>query len=100
VSKTSLADVRDAINASREASASIIKADDNSYYLSLTSRDTGTSNEMTITTDDAELAKYVSYDPGNATNVMSEVPAADAKVNIVVSKLFEAVMPSQMHQKA
>ena len=82
--KTSLADVRDAINAKQgSVSASIIKADDNSYYLSLTSRDSGTSNEMTITTDDAELAKYISYDPGNATNVMSEqVPAADAKVNI------------------
>lgn len=82
--KTSLADVRDAINAKQgSVSASIIKADDNSYYLSLTSRDSGTSNEMTITTDDAELAKYISYDPGSATNVMSEqVPAADAKVNI------------------
>lgn len=82
--KTSLADVRDAINAKQgSVSASIIKADDNSYYLSLTSRDSGTSNEMTITTDDAELAKYISYDLGNATNVMSEqVPAADAKVNI------------------
>ncbi|MCK6652140.1 flagellar filament capping protein FliD [Enterobacter roggenkampii] len=82
--KTSLADVCDAINAKQgSVSASIIKADDNSYYLSLTSRDSGTSNEMTITTDDAELAKYISYDPGNATNVMSEqVPAADAKVNI------------------
>lgn len=82
--KTSLADVRDAINAKQgSVSASIIKADDNSYYLSLTSRDSGTTNEMTITTDDAELAKYISYNPGNSTNVMSEqVAAADAKVNI------------------
>ena len=77
--KTSLADVRDAINAKQgSVSASIIKADDNSYYLALTSRDTGTANEMTITTDDSQLAQYVSYNPSSATNVMSEqVPAAE-----------------------
>ncbi|MBS0868487.1 flagellar filament capping protein FliD [Enterobacter ludwigii] len=82
--KTSLADVRDAINAKQgSVSASIIKADDNSYYLALTSRDSGTTNEMTITTDDSELAKYISYDPTSSTNVMSEqVSAADAKVKI------------------
>jgi len=82
--KTSLADVRDAINAKQgSVSASIIKADDNSYYLALTSRDSGTTNAMTITTDDSELAKYISYDATNPTNVMTvQVPAADAKVNV------------------
>lgn len=82
--KTSLADVRDAINAKQgSVSASIIKADDNSYYLALTSRDSGTTNEMTITTDDSELAKYISYDPAGTSNVMSEqVAASDAKVKI------------------
>lgn len=85
--KTSLADMRDAINAKQgSVTASIIKADDNSYYLSLTSRDSGTTNQMTITTNDAELAKYVSYDStntGSASNVMTQqMAASDAKVKI------------------
>lgn len=85
--KTSLADMRDAINAKQgSVTASIIKADDNSYYLALTSRDSGTTNQMTITTNDAELAKYVSYDStntGSASNVMTQqVAASDAKVKI------------------
>ncbi|WP_342324789.1 flagellar filament capping protein FliD [Kosakonia sp. BYX6] len=85
--KTSLADMRDAINAKQgSVTASIIKADDNSYYLALTSRDSGTTNQMTITTDDSELAKYISYDSTNtssASNVMTQqVAASDAKVKI------------------
>ena len=85
--KTSLADMRDAINAKQgSVTASIIKADDNSYYLALTSRDSGTTNQMTITTNDAELAKYISYDSANtssASNVMTQqVAASDAKVKI------------------
>ncbi|MGL5599374.1 MAG: flagellar filament capping protein FliD [Silvania sp.] len=82
--KTSLADVRDAINAKQgSVTASIIKADDNSYYLSLTSRDSGTTNEMTITTDDSELAKYISHDPLDTSKGMTvQVVASDAVVNI------------------
>lgn len=83
--KTSLADVRDAINAKGgSVTASIIKADDNSYYLALTSKDSGTANAMTISTDDTELAKYISYDAtGTGTsNMTQKVAAADAKVNI------------------
>jgi flagellar hook-associated protein 2 len=83
--KTSLTDVRDAINAKQgSVTASIIKADDNSYYLALTSKDSGTTNAMTVSTDDSELAKYISYDAtGTGTSAMSEkVAAADAKLNI------------------
>lgn len=82
--KTSLSDVRDAINAKQgSVTASIIKADDNSYYLALTSRDSGTTNKMTVTTDDAELAKYVSYDSAASSNAMTEqVAASDAVVKI------------------
>ncbi len=83
--KTSLADVRDAINAKGgSVTASIIKADDSSYYLALTSKDSGTTNAMTISTDDTELAKYISYDAtGTGTSSMTQkVAAADAKVNI------------------
>lgn len=82
--KTSLSDIRDAINKQQgSVTASIIKADDNSYYLSITSRDTGIANEMTISTDDSTLAGYISYDKKNATNPMTEkVAAADAEVTI------------------
>lgn len=82
--KTSLSDIRDAINKEQgSVTASIIKADDNSYYLSITSRDTGTANEMTISTDDSTLAGYISYDKSSPTNPMSEkVTAADAAVTV------------------
>ncbi|MDU4093591.1 MAG: flagellar filament capping protein FliD [Pantoea sp.] len=82
--KTSLADIRDAINQQQgSVSASIIKSDDNTYYLSLTARDTGTANEMTVTTDDSALAQYISYDKSSASNAMSEkVAAADAKLTL------------------
>ncbi len=85
--KTSLADIRDAINAKQgSVTASVIKADDSSYYLALTSRDSGTTNQMTITTTDTELAKYISYDSANAnsaSNTMSQkVAASDAQLKI------------------
>lgn len=82
--KTSLADVRDAINAKQgSVTASIIKADDNSYYLSLTSRDSGTTNKMTVSTDDAALAQYISYDESGSSSAMTEqVKASDAVVKI------------------
>lgn len=84
--QTSLSDMRDAINKQQgSVTASIIKADDNSYYLSLTSRDTGTTNAMTVTTTDSTLAGYISYD-GNTANTANgmtqKVEAADAKLNI------------------
>lgn len=82
--QTSLADIRDAINKQQgSVTASIIKSDDNTYYLSLTSRDTGTANEMTVTTNDSALAQYIGYDKSSATNAMSEkVAAADAKLTL------------------
>ncbi|EMD1657436.1 flagellar filament capping protein FliD [Pluralibacter gergoviae] len=82
--KTSLADIRDAINKQQgSVTASIIKADDNSYYLSLTSKESGTTNQMTVSTDDSELAKYISYDAAGDKSTMSEqVSAADAVVKI------------------
>ncbi|MGD8162354.1 flagellar filament capping protein FliD [Pantoea sp. FN0307] len=82
--KTSLADIRDAINQQQgSVTASIIKSDDNTYYLSLTSRDTGTANEMTITTDDSSLAQYIGYDKAATTNGMTQqVAAADAQLTI------------------
>ncbi|MCZ4058146.1 flagellar filament capping protein FliD [Pantoea sp. LMR881] len=82
--QTSLADIRDAINKQQgSVTASIIKSDDDTYYLALTSRDTGTANEMTITTDDSALAQYISYDKSGSSNGMTEqVAAADAMLKI------------------
>ena len=82
--QTSLSDVRDAINKQQgSVTASIIKSDDNTYYLSLTSRDTGTANAMTVTTDDSSLAQYIGYDKSSASNSMTEqVAAADAKLTV------------------
>lgn len=82
--QTSLTDIRDAINKQQgSVTASIIKSDDSTYYLSLTSRDTGTSNAMTVTTDDSSLAQYISYDASSSSNGMTEqVAAADAKLTI------------------
>lgn len=76
--KTSLVDIRNAINAKQgNVTASIIKADDNKFYLSLTSRDTGTSNKMTITTSDDQLSGYIS------NSAMSEqMAAADAQLSV------------------
>lgn len=85
--QTSLSDIRDAINKKQgSVTASIIKSDDNTYYLSLTSRDTGTTNAMTVSTTDSTLAGYISYD-GDAANTTTngmtqKVAAADAKLNI------------------
>lgn len=82
--QTSLASIRDAINRLQgSVSASIIKADDNTFYLSLTSRDTGTPNAMTVITTDGALAKYLTYSGGGNNNSMTEHAAAkDALVKI------------------
>ncbi|QDY42271.1 flagellar filament capping protein FliD [Candidatus Pantoea soli] len=82
--QTSLADIRDAINKQQgSVTASVIKSDDNTYYLSLTSRDTGVANQMTVSTNDTKLAGYIGYTQGGSSNGMTEqVPAADAKLSI------------------
>lgn len=82
--KTSLSDIRDAINGQQgSVTASIIKADDNSYYLSLTSRDSGTANAMTVTTTDSTLSQYINYNSTTSTGAMTQqVAAADAKLKI------------------
>lgn len=82
--QTSLTDIKDAINKQQgSVTASIIKSDDNTYYLALTSRDTGTTNEMTVSTDDSALAQYIGFTKGGSSNGMTEqVEAADAKLSI------------------
>lgn len=82
--QTSLSDIRDAINKQQgSVNASIIKADDNTYYLSLTARDSGTANAMTVSSDDGELSKYINYSSGGSNNAMTEqVAAKDAQLKI------------------
>jgi len=82
--QTSLSDIRDAINKQQgSVNASIIKADDNTYYLSLTARDSGTANAMTVSTDDGTLSQYINYSSGGSSNAMTEqVAAKDAQLKI------------------
>lgn len=57
--ETSLTDVRDAINKKEGGvSASIIKANDNSYYLMLTAKDTGTNSSITVTDGSNTLGSF------------------------------------------
>ncbi|WP_282611500.1 flagellar cap protein FliD N-terminal domain-containing protein, partial [Pantoea ananatis] len=80
--QTSLADIRDAINKQQgSVNASIIKADDNTYYLSLTARDSGTANAMTVSSNDGSLSQYINYSQGGSSNAMTEqVAAKDAQL--------------------
>lgn len=84
--KTSLNDIRDAINKQEgSVTASIMKGDDDTYYLSLTSKETGTKSEMTVSvTGDDDLGKILNYTPGStSTDGMKQtVPAADAKLKV------------------
>ncbi|AJI96018.1 flagellar hook-associated family protein [Yersinia ruckeri] len=89
--QTSLTDIRDAINKKEgNVTASIMKGDDNSYYLSLTSKTTGTESEMTVSvTGDDDLSKVLSYTPepaggsGSGSGAMTQtVKAADAKLTV------------------
>lgn len=67
-----------------------MKGDDNSYYLSLTSKTTGTESEMTVSvTGDDDLSKVLSYTPepaggsGSGSGAMTQtVKAADAKLTV------------------
>jgi len=84
--QTSLTAIRDAVNKQQgSVSASIIKADDDSYYLSFTARDTGETNAMTVTVEnDATLAGKLNYSANSPqTNGMKEtVSAKDAILKI------------------
>ncbi|MTH48012.1 flagellar filament capping protein FliD [Intestinirhabdus alba] len=84
--ETSLTGIRDAINKQNgSVTASIVKADDDSYYLSLTSRETGEANTMTVTvTGDDTLKQNLAYDPNAASGngLTQTVQASDAEVKI------------------
>jgi len=84
--QTSLTAIRDAVNKQQgSVTASIIKADDDAYYLSFTARDTGEANAMTVTVEnDATLAGKLNYSAGSPqTSGMKEtVTGKDAILKI------------------
>ena len=84
--QTSLTGIRDAINKQNgSVTATIVKADDDSYYLSLTSKETGVSNAMTVTvTGDDTLKNNLAYDPKSTSGngLKQTVQASDAEVKI------------------
>lgn len=78
--QTSLEGIRDAINkANGSVGASIIKADDNTYYLALTAKDTGTDAQMTVSVSgDAVLNSKLNYTPdsGKGSGALTQQTAA------------------------
>ena len=84
--QTSLTAIRDAVNKQQgSVTASIIQADDKSFYLSFTARDTGENNAMQITvTGDSDLNKQLGYDSKNLIpgGMHEAVSAKDAELKI------------------
>lgn len=85
--QTSLADIRDAINKKEgNVNASIMKASDDTYYLALTARDTGTQSEMTISVSgDETLNDFLNYTPsstGGSGAMTQKVKAENAELAV------------------
>ncbi len=78
--QTTLVGIRDAINkANGGVGASIIKVDDDTYYLAITAKDTGTDAKMTISvTGDDTLNSKLNYtsDTGAGSGAMTQQTAA------------------------
>lgn len=85
--QTSLTGIRDAINKQEgSVTASIMKADDNTYYLALTSKETGTKSEMTVSVSgDDTLNNFLNYTPsatGGSGALTQKVKAEDATLTV------------------
>lgn len=81
---SSLTGIRDAINKSAAGvTASIIKTGDGSYRLSMTSKDTGTDNAVTIAvTGDSAMQSMLSYDGTSSSNMTQSVAAKNAELTV------------------
>lgn len=81
---SSLTGIRDAINKSAAGvTASIIKTGDGSYRLSMTSKDTGTDNAVTIgVTGDSAIQSMLSYDGTASSNMTQSVAAKNAELTV------------------
>lgn len=84
--QTSLTAIRDAVNKQQGGvTASIIQADDNTFHLSFTARDTGENNAMRVeVTGDSDLNTQLGYDAKNpiAGKMSETVAAKDAELKI------------------
>ncbi|NBM54371.1 flagellar filament capping protein FliD [Proteus sp. G2669] len=87
--QTSILELRDAINKKEgNVSATIVKADDNTNYLVLTSRKEGTKSEMTITVEgDDKLNQFLSNstakdDASHTSGMRQIVDAKNAKLTV------------------
>ncbi|MEY0452753.1 flagellar filament capping protein FliD [Proteus terrae] len=87
--QTSIIELRDAINKKEgNVSATIVKADDNTNYLVLTSRKEGTKSEMTITVEgDDKLNQFLSNstakdDASHTSGMRQIVDAKNAKLTV------------------
>ncbi|MCW2474364.1 flagellar filament capping protein FliD [Candidatus Symbiopectobacterium sp. NZEC151] len=82
--QTTLEGIRDAINkANGNVGASIIKADDDSYYLAITSKSTGTDGKMTINvTGDDTLKGKIGYTSGVTGNMSEQVAAENSVIKL------------------
>lgn len=81
---SSLTGIRDAINKSAAGvTASIIKTGDGSYRLSMTSKDTGTDNAVTIAvTGDSAMQSMLSYDGTSSSNLTQSVEAKNSQLTV------------------
>ncbi len=81
---SSLTGIRDAINKSAAGvTASIIKTGDGSYRLSMTSKDTGTDNAVTIAvTGDSAIQSMLSYDGTSSSNMTQSVEAKNSQLTV------------------
>ncbi|WJY16661.1 flagellar filament capping protein FliD [Pectobacteriaceae bacterium CE90] len=77
-SQTSLTEIRDAINKSDSGvTASIVKANDNSFQLMLTAKDSGLKSEITVQSNDTSLDSLLHYETTTpANNKSTQLTAA------------------------
>ncbi|MBU9847422.1 flagellar filament capping protein FliD [Rahnella ecdela] len=83
--QTSLAGMRDAINgADAGVTASVLKVSDGSYQLIVSSDDTGTDSQMTLSvTGDDTLNSFIGYDSSTNTGGMTQnVEAKNAQLSV------------------
>jgi flagellar hook-associated protein 2 len=81
---SSLTGIRDAINKSAAGvTASIIKTGDGSYRLSMTSKETGTDNAVTVAvTGDSAIQSMLSYDGTSSSNMTQSVEAKNSQLTV------------------
>ncbi|XTZ39940.1 flagellar filament capping protein FliD [Salmonella enterica] len=84
-SDTTLSGIASAINkANGDVTATVVKAKDGEYTLMLSSKTTGTENDMTVTvTGDDTLQGIIGYDASSSSNGMTEQTASQNAVVVV-----------------